>query len=152
MITGRKSSMRALWMIAAALPAAAFSQPGVAADLSPGLWEITLETRVAAQPGFAPAPVRLRQCLTAADARDPSALLGGLANPGARGCSYSDKSYSGNTFRFSMQRDGSFGIKSRGEVTFSAETMNGTISVTADVGGKKTELNNKISARRLGGC
>ena len=144
--------MRALWMIAAALPAAAFSQPGVAADLSPGLWDITLETRVAAQPGFAPAPVRLRQCLTAADARDPSALLGGLANPGARGCSYSDKSYSGNTFRFSMQRDGSFGIKSRGEVTFSAETMNGTISVTADVGGKKTELNNKISARRLGGC
>ncbi len=144
--------MRALWMIAAALPAAAFSQPGAAADLSPGLWEITLETRVAAQPGFAPAPIRLRQCLTAADARDPSALLGGVANPGARGCSYSDKSYSGNTFRFSMQCDGSFGIKSRGEVTFSAETMNGTISATADVGGKKTELNNKISAHRLGGC
>ncbi len=144
--------MRALWMIAAALSALAFSPPGVAADLLPGLWEITLETRIAAEPGFAPKPFRLQQCLTAADARDPSAVLGGLANPGAGGCSYSDKSYSGNTFRFSMHCDGSFGIESRGEVTFSAETINGTISAVADVGGKKTELSNKISAHRLGGC
>jgi hypothetical protein len=139
-------------MIAAALPAVAFSPPGAAADPSPGLWEITLETRVAAQPGFTPEPYRLQQCLTAADARDPSTLLGGLANPGASGCSYSDKSYSGDTFRFSMQCAGSFGIKSRGEVTFSAETMNGTISASANVGGEKTELTNKISAHRLGGC
>lgn len=144
--------MRALRMIAAALSALAFSPPGVAADMAPGLWEITLETRIAAQPGFTPAPFRMQQCLTAADVRDPSALLGGLANPGARGCSYSDKSYSGNTFRFSMQCEGSFGIKSRGEVAFSADTMNGTISATADVGGEKTELSNKISAHRLGGC
>ena len=144
--------MRVLWLLAPAFAALAFSPPGVAADMSPGLWEITLETRVAAEPGFAPAPYRLQQCLTAADVRDPSTLLGGLANPGARGCSYSDKSYAGNTFRFSMQCEGRFGIESRGEVTFSAETMNGTISATATVGGKKTELSNKISARRLGGC
>ena len=139
-------------MLAALLPAAAYPLCGLAADLSPGLWEITLETRVASQPGFTPAPFRLQQCLTAADARDPSALLGGLANPGASGCSYSDKSYSGNTFRFSMQCAGSFGIRSHGEVTFSADAMNGTISATADVGGEKTELTNRISGRRLGGC
>jgi hypothetical protein len=144
--------MRTPWTISAALLAAAFSRPGLAADMSPGLWEITLETRVAAQPGFNPEPFRLQQCLTAADAKDPSALLGGLANPGAGGCSYSDKSYSGNTFRFSMRCGGSFGIKSHGEVTFSANTMTGTISAIADVGGEKTELSNKISARRLGGC
>lgn len=132
--------------------AAAFSLPCLAADLSPGLWAITLETRVAAQPGFTPEPFHLKQCLTAANARDPSALLGGIANPGASGCSYSDKSYSGNTFRFSMQCAGSFGVQSRGEVTFSADTMNGTISATANVGGEKTELTNRISAHRLGGC
>jgi hypothetical protein len=139
-------------MAIVALQAAAFSTPGLAADMSPGMWEITLETRVAAQPGFTPEPFRLRQCLSAADTRDPSALLGGMANPGASGCNYSDKSYSGNTFRFSMQCEGSFGIQSRGEVTFSADTMNGTISAIANVGGEKTELSNKISARRLGGC
>lgn len=144
--------MRAQWMVVVALQAAAFSTPGLAADMSPGLWEITLESRVAAQPGFAPEPFRLKQCLTAADTRDPSVLLGGIANPGASGCSYSDKSYSGNIFRFSMLCGGSFGIKSRGEVTFSANTINGTISAIVDVGGEKTELSNKISARRLGGC
>jgi len=152
MITEREARMRALWMIAAALPALAFSLHGMAADMSPGLWDITLETRIAGQPGFTPGPVRLKQCLTAADARDPSALLGSIANPGASGCRYSNKSYSGNTFRFSMQCAGRFGIKSRGEVTFSADAMNGTISAIADVGGKKTELSDKISARRLGGC
>ena len=136
----------------AALLAAAFPACGLAADLSPGLWEITLETRVAAQPGFTPEPFRLKQCLTAADAKDPSALLGGLANPGASGCSYSDKSYSGNTFRFTMQCAGSLGIRSHGEVTFSADSMNGTVSASANVGGEKTELSNRISGRRLGGC
>jgi hypothetical protein len=144
--------MHARWTIILALPAAAFSPAGVAADMSPGMWEIAVETRVAAHPDFAPEPVHLRQCLTSADARDPSALLGGIANPGASDCAYSDKSYSGNTFRFSMQCAGSLGIQSRGEVTFSADAMNGTISAIANVGGEKTELSNKISARRLGGC
>jgi hypothetical protein len=128
------------------------SSPGLAADLSPGLWEITLETRVAAQAGVAPEPLRLQQCLTAADAGDPGALLGGIANPGASGCEYSDKSYSGNTFKFSMRCKGGVGIQSQGEVSFTADSMNGTVSVVADVDGKKTELSNKVTARRLGGC
>jgi hypothetical protein len=120
--------------------------------MAPGLWEITLETRVAAQPGFTPEPFRLKQCLTAADTRDPSALLGGIANPGASGCTYGNKAYSGNTFRFTMQCAGSYAIQSQGEVSFTADTMDGTIGAIANVGGTKTEFNNKVSARRLGGC
>lgn len=144
--------MRAQWMVLAALQAAAFSTPGLAADMSPGLWEITLESRVAAQPGFAPEPFRLTQCLTAADTRDPSKVLGGIANPGASGCTYSNKAYTGNTFRFSMQCTGSFAIQSQGEVSFTADTMNGTITAVANVDGEKTEFGNKVFARRLGGC
>ena len=124
----------------------------LAADMSPGMWEITLEARVAAQPGFAPEPFRLTQCLTAADTRDPSKVLGGLANPGASGCTYTDKVYAGNTFRFSMQCAGNFAIQSQGEVSFTADAMNGTITAVANVGGQKTEFSNKVSARRLGGC
>ena len=144
--------MRARWMTIVALQAAAFSPPGFAADMSPGLWEITLESRVAAQPGFAPGPFRLTQCLTAADTGDPRALLGGIANPGVSGCTYTNKAYSGNTFRFSMQCGGSFAIQSQGEVSFTADTMNGTITAVANVGAEKTEFGNKVSARRLGGC
>jgi hypothetical protein len=144
--------MRAQWLILVAVEAVTLCTPVLAADMSPGLWEITLETRVAAQPGFAPEPFRLTQCLTAADAKDPSALLGGLANPGASGCTYTDKAYSGNTFRFSMQCAGSYAIQSQGEVSFAADTMSGTITAVANVGGEKTNLGSKISARRLGGC
>jgi hypothetical protein len=144
--------MRARLAILTAVQAAAFCTPGLAADMSPGLWEITLETRIAAQPGFVPEPVRLQQCLTAADVRDPSALLGAMANPGASGCIYSDKAYAGDSFRFSMQCSGSLAIHSHGEVTFSADAMSGSISAVANAGGEKIELDNKVSARRLGGC
>jgi hypothetical protein len=139
-------------MAVAALHAAAFSTPGLAADMAPGMWEITVETRVAAKSDYAPEPVKIKQCLTTADTRDPGKLLGGVANPGASGCEYTDKSYSGNSFRFSMQCAGSFGIQSRGEVTFSANAMNGAISVLANMSGEKVEFSNKVSARRLGDC
>ena len=128
--------MRARFAILAALQAAAYCTPGLAADMSPGLWEITLESRVAAEPGFAPEPFRLRQCLTAADTRDPSALLGGMANPGASGCTYTRKAYVGDSFHFSMQCAGSLAIQSQGEVSFTANTMSGSISAIANVGGK----------------
>src|SRR3972149_9071693 len=87
------------------LPMATFAE-----DMTPGLWEIAMETRVAASPGFAPGPFKLSQCLTAADVRDPSKLLGGLANPGASSCTYTDKSYSGSTFRFTMTCSGAYAI------------------------------------------
>ena len=90
-----------------------------AADVSPGSWEITMETRVPAEPGFAPPPFQITQCLTDADARDPSRVLGGVSNPGASGCSYSDKSYSGNTFSFSMQCAGTYEIKASGRISLS---------------------------------
>lgn len=144
--------MHTLWKVMPALYAALLCTPGAAADMAPGMWEITVETRVAAQPGYTPEPVRVKQCLTAADAKDPSALLGGMSNPGASGCTYSNKAYSGNTFRFSMQCSGSFAIQSQGEVSFTADSMNGTITAVADIGGQKTELGNKVSARRIGGC
>ncbi|TMH63564.1 MAG: DUF3617 family protein [Betaproteobacteria bacterium] len=128
------------------------STVALAADVSPGSWEITMETRVPAEPGFAPPPFQITQCLTDADARDPSRVLGGVSNPGATGCNYSDKSYSGNTFTFSMQCAGTYEIKASGRVSFTADTMQGMIDSTASVGGKPVQTQNKISARRLGGC
>jgi len=79
-------------------------------------------------------------------------VLGGVSNPGASGCNYSDKSYSGNTFSFSMQCAGTYEIKASGRVSFTAETMQGMIDSTANFGGKPVRTQNKISARRLGNC
>jgi Protein of unknown function (DUF3617) len=136
----------------AALTALIASTLAFADDVSPGLWEITMETRVPADPSFVPAPFSIQQCVTAEDARDPSRLLGAMSTPGASSCDYSDKSYSGNTFSFSMQCAGSYGIQSTGRVSFTGNTMDGTIESTATVAGKPVQTQNKISARRLGAC
>lgn len=123
-----------------------------AQDISPGLWQLTIETRVGAVPGFVPAPYTLNQCFTAGDARDPSRVLAGIGNPGASDCTYTDKAYRGNTFHFSMQCAGSFAISTTGEVSFTATTLDGTINAIADVGGQKVEFSNRISGKRIGGC
>lgn len=126
--------------------------PASAADVSPGLWEITLETRVPSDAGFAPAPFKLTQCLTAEDARDPARVLAGVSNPGATGCDYTDKSYAGDSFSFSMQCAGGLGIQSSGRVAFTPDTMDGSITATANLDGKPVQTENRVSARRLGGC
>ena len=123
-----------------------------AADINTGLWAITMETRTAAAPGFQPAPVTVNQCFTAADARDPSKVLGGLSNPGASDCKYTERNYSGNSFRFAMQCGGGFALQTRGEVTFTDQSMNGAITAKGNVGGTQTEFQNKISAKRVGNC
>ena|SRR2546421_5011288 len=124
----------------------------LAADVSPGQWEITMETRVPEQPGFTPPPFSITQCLTEADARDPSRILGGVSNPGATSCDYTNKNLSGNTFTFTMQCAGTYGIKASGSVSFTSDTMQGTIDSTATVGDKPVQTVNKLSARRLGNC
>ena len=128
------------------------STAALADDISPGSWQIIMETRVPSEPGFTPPAFSLTQCLTAEDARDPSRVLGGVSNPGASNCNYTDKSYSGNTFTFAMQCGGGYGIKASGRIAFTANTMDGTIQSMANVAGKPVETQNKISARRLGGC
>jgi hypothetical protein len=134
------------------IAAGLMSNAALADDISPGSWQISMETRVPAEPGFAPPAFQITQCLTAEDARDPSRVLGGVSNPGAMGCAYTNKSHSGNTFSFAMQCEGSDAIKAAGRVSYTADTMNGTIESTANVLGKPVQTENKISARRLGGC
>ena len=141
-----------LSVLAGALCLPAFSSLGHTADINPGLWEISMETRTNAAPGFQPAPFTVNQCFSAADARDPSRLLGGLSNPGASNCQYTEKNYSGNTFRFAMQCAGTYALLTRGEVSFDAQSMNGSITAKGNVAGTPTEFQNKISARRLGNC
>jgi hypothetical protein len=139
---------RILFAVAAAIAAAT----ACADDLSPGLWEITMESRVGAAPGWAPAPFNLQQCLTANDARDPSKLIGSISTPGATGCNYTERNYSGSTFRFALDCSGAFGLKSSGSVTFGATGFSGEITATGNVAGQTAEFQNKVSGTRIGDC
>jgi hypothetical protein len=138
-------------LIAAALALA--SLPVLAQDVSPGLWEIQMETRVPSSPEFQPAPYKMTQCFTAADAKDPGALFYKIGNPGASNCRFQDRNYHGSdSFTFSMTCAGTYNLRSTGEVKFTKDTMDGTVNAIANIGDKDVETQNKLSARRVGGC
>ena len=88
------------------LCALAMTSVALAEDITPGLWELSLEARIDAAPDFQPGPKTLNQFITKEAAKDPSKVLGPIASAGATECSYSDKSYVGWEFRFTMQCTG----------------------------------------------
>lgn len=142
---------RIVRIVVGALLAAMFHL-SLAADIQPGLWELVVESRVAAAPDLSSEPIAMKQCLTEQDAQDPSRVLGGAANPDALDCTYAEKSFSGSVFRFRMQCTGSLGIQARGEIAYSATSMNGSIVSTANVAGQAATLQSKITAHRMGNC
>ena len=121
-------------------------------DLTPGLWELSLDAKAASEPGFQAGPIMVNQCLTKDDARDPRKVLGPLTTAGATDCTYSRSTYDGGTFRFAMQCGGTLGLKTTGEVTFSATLFNGTITTSSTIAGKRVDFKSAITGRRLGDC
>jgi hypothetical protein len=143
------AAMSRVWYILAIILIA----PGIcwSQDLSPGLWQISVHAKSAAiQTDIT--PLQVSQCLTAEDAKDPSKLMGTITSPDASGCIYSNKSYSGNTFHFTMECTGTFVIKATGNVSFTSSTLSGTISTSATVSGQQLEMSNSVSAHRIGDC
>ena len=151
MLVCEPKTARSGFPVLVSLGSAAVSVPVLAEDLAPGLWEMALETQIAASPGFARGPFKLNQCVTAADARDPSGLLGALSNPGATGCTYPTNPARATASAFRCDVPALLRL-SRGGVAFNANWIEGTISTTAIVNGVKTETSNRVSARRVGGC
>ena len=137
--------LRQIQALLLAIPAICSAQTSIA----PGLWQITLQTGSAA---VAMPPIQVNQCLTAADAADPSKLLGSVANPGASGCSYSNRNYVGNMFSFAMTCEGTLAIKTSGSVSFTANSLSGTINTSANINGQPVDMKNAISAQRTGDC
>ena len=134
--------------------ALALAAPGAfAQDVSPGLWEITLETRVPAESGFQPPAYKMTQCITPETAKDPGMLFSQMGNPGASNCRYQDRNYhGGNNFTFAMTCQGTYQLRTSGKVDFTKDTMDGTVSAIANIGDRDVETQNKLTARRIGGC
>jgi hypothetical protein len=121
-------------------------------DIAPGLWELTLEASVESDPGFQPGPMTLNQCISKEGPRDPGTLLGPIAGAGATGCSYSEQSYLGQEFRFTMQCSGALDLKTTGTVTFSATTLRGMMTTSSAIDGKTVQFKSVLVGHRLGEC
>ena len=87
-------------------------------DIRPGLWDMSVEFSVPADPAFKQPAISRPQCLTAADARDPSRLLAEMSVPGATGCAISGKTASSGHLEFEVKCEGIFAIGGHGSVDY----------------------------------
>lgn len=135
----------------AALSLSAIFNIALADDIKPGLWKISMESQVAASPDWKPEPIELTQCLSAADAKNPAPLLMGMGSSGASGCDFPNKQFDGNHFTFDVSCAGTLGIKGHGEVSFTAESLDGFLNVNLGET-EKIDMRNKIHANYIGAC
>ena len=139
-------------LVALGLGLLACAAVGASGDLAPGLWELSLSAKVPAEPGFDPGSFTVTQCLTAGDAANPSKILGPLTTPSSGQCSFANTSYAGGNLRFSMVCNGTLGLKTTGEVSYSATTMHGELTTSSTIDGKSVEFKSVISGHRLSDC
>lgn len=124
-------------------------------DIRPGQWQMSVEFTVPEDPGFKQAPISRNQCLTAADARDPSRLITETSVPGATGCAFSDKKESSGHLEFAVKCEGLFAIGGHGAVDYTPTSLQGALELDFNVGeagAKRTGSVSKLSGRRIGDC
>jgi hypothetical protein len=125
------------------------------ADIQPGEWELTVEINAPGEAGIR-MQQPIRQCLSQADARDPSRLLTGAANPTAGNCSFSDKRESSGHLEFSVSCQGPLAVTGRGSIDFTPTTLQGSLILDLNAGASGVQLptgiTNRISGRRVGNC
>ncbi len=125
-----------------------FTPEVFADDVRPGLWTLNLTMTVpGAESEFG--PFTKTQCFTEQDARNPGKLFSEMGGE----CAYRDKRYQGNRFTFSVECSGAVPMQGGGEVSFSADSFEGSLEIQAKVselGQVKTK--SRVKGTRVGDC
>jgi len=114
------------------------------ADIQAGNWEMTVTTSIEGMPGGM-APITQARCLTEAEAKDPSRLIGTGA-----GCEFSNKQDTGSQITFDVVCTGQVPLSGSGAVRYTAQTVEGTLDVAAT--NPRIVTRSQLSGRRLGDC
>src|SRR5258706_5145528 len=122
-----------------------FSGP-IRADIEPGIWELTISASVDGMAGGVQ-PMTQTRCLTQADSRDPTRLIG------ASGCTLSNQNDTGSQISFNVSCGGQVPMARSGVVHYTPQSLNGQIDLGAEVSpGQKMITRSTINGRRIGGC
>ena len=119
----------------------------VLADVEPGNWELKVTASVVGMGALD--PVTRTQCLTAADARDPSRVFGPNNNPN---CTFADRQDTGSVFTFTVSCGGAVPVTGSGSVRYGRDTLDADMELSGDAGGQKFVTRSNVSGRRLGPC
>jgi hypothetical protein len=142
--------MKAMSVVAVALVLGAAAAIAQTSPIRPGRWEVTMQMQMANSPIQLP-EMKTTQCVTPEQIKDPASALPQAAGAGRGGqtdCKVSDYKVSGNTATWQMSCTKPQAITSAGEMTFTADTYNGTIKSNMAQG----EMTMKVAGKRLGDC
>jgi len=141
--------------LCAALSVTVLAQAGPRRD---GNWEITMTMDMPGMPqGMSMPPMKTTQCISKADAADPSKSVpqrpagrGGAANPDD--CKVSDYKVDGNKVSWNMKCEGAQPMNGSSEFIYTADSYTGTMKMDTARGGQPMSVTMKYSGKRLGDC
>jgi hypothetical protein len=119
-----------------------------AAEPRPGLWNLTVTTTAEGADGVF-GPYGSSQCLTEEDVRNPEKLL---AQNGVDTCTYSDRVYRNGNFSFSVQCSGAIPMSGSGRISYTADSLQGTMDIAADLQGLPVNTRSTVTGKRVGNC
>ena len=123
------------------------SYAGAGPNIHEGNWEITSTMEMKGIPSGGAAPMKYAQCLTSKDAvpKNPDTI---------KGCTITSIKEEGNTVTWVMRcSEQGATIDGSGTVTYSSDTMQGTIKMTLnDPEGGKIQMTQRLSGQRIGDC
>jgi len=124
-----------------------FSYAGAGPNIHEGSWEITSTMEMEGMPAGGAVPMKYTQCLTSKDAvpKNPDTI---------KGCTIKNMKAEGNTVAWTMRyEEQGATIDGSGTVTYSSDTMQGTIKMTLnDPEGGKMQMTQRMSGKRIGDC
>jgi hypothetical protein len=117
-----------------------------------GNWQVTMEMNMPGMPQGMP-PMTMTQCVTKAEAEDPSKLVpqGGRGGPPPE-CKVTDQKIDGNKITWSMRCEGANPMTGTGEFVYSGDSYVGTMQMTTGRGGQPMTMTMKYTGKRLGDC
>ncbi|HYD33271.1 MAG TPA: DUF3617 family protein [Methylophilaceae bacterium] len=119
-----------------------------AAEPRPGQWNLSVTTTAEGAEGTF-GPYTSSQCLSEEDVRNPEKLL---AQNGVNSCTYGDRVYQGGTFSFTVQCGGAIPMSGSGRINYTADTLQGTMDIAADLQGLPVNTHSTVSGQRVGDC
>ena len=112
-----------------------------------GNWQVTMEMDMPGMPQKMP-PMTLTQCITKADADDPTKLAAQGRGAAPSNCKVSDYKTEGNKVTWSMRCEGDNPTTGTGEFVYAGDTYTGTVKMATGRG----DMTMKYSGKRVGDC
>ena len=117
-----------------------------APNMQAGLWEIATKMDMPGLPSGM-GQTTVRQCIRPADLDDPKKTI-----PQDARCQVKDYKLQGNTASWSVECKGEGAMTGSGTVTYSGNSYSGTTKMSVKDGGRRMDMTQTFSAKRIGDC